>query len=171
MLPKQKAPTVIRDADDLVVIHADRAVREESQRIISEQLTGMGLELKPSQTRITPTLGNEASEAGFDFLGLTMRPYPVRKTRLGFKTIITPSKKAMKRHWLRMREVIIHQKTAPQAHRIMELGPVRGGWSNDYSRVCSKKTYGKGDRTLLHQLRAWRKVRHPKQSRQGATAQ
>ena len=70
-----------------------------------------------------------------------------------------------------MREVIVHQKTAQQAHLIMELGPVIGGWSNYYSSVCSKKTYGKVDRTLLHQLRAWIKVRHPKQSRQGATAQ
>jgi len=169
--PKQKAPTVIRSADDLVVIHTDRAVIEECQRIIAEQLAGIGLELQPRKTRITHTLSREESEAGCDFLGFTIRQYPVRKARLGFKTIITPSKKAMQRHCLRMRAVITHQKTAQQAPLIMELGPVRGGWSNDYSRVCSKKTYGKGDRTLLQQLRAWRKVRHPKQSRHWATAQ
>jgi RNA-directed DNA polymerase len=169
--PKQKAPTVIRYADDLVVLHADRAVIEKCQRIISEQLTGMGLELKPSKTRITHTLNRAESEAGFDFLGFHIRQYPVRKTRLGFKTIITPSKQAIKRHCLRMREVIIHQKAAQQAHLIMALGPVIGGWSNYYSRVCSKKTYGKVDRTLLNQLRAWIKGRHPKQSRQWATAQ
>ena len=171
IFPRQKAPTVIRYADDLVVIHADRAVIEESQRIISEQLAERGLELKPSKTRITHTLRREESEAGFDFLGFTIRQYPVSKTRLGFKTIITPSKKAMKRHCLQMQAVIIRQETAQQAQLIMALGPVIGGWSNYSSRVCSKKTYGKGDHTLLHQLRAWIKVRHPKQPRQGATAQ
>src|SRR5207247_4749180 len=89
---KQKAPKVIRYADDLVVIHEDRAVIEKCQHIITEQLAEMGLELKPSKTRITHTLNSEEREAGFDFLGFTIRQYPVRKTRLGFKTIITPSK-------------------------------------------------------------------------------
>ncbi len=168
---KQKTPTVIRYADDLVVLHEDQAVIEKCQRLISEQLTGMGLALKPRKTRITHTLRREESEAGFDFLGFTMRQYPVRKTRLGFKTIITPSKKAIQRHCLQMREVIIHQKTAQQGHLIKELGPVIGGWSNYYSRVCSKRTYSKVDHTLCNQLRAWITIRHPKQSRQWATAQ
>jgi RNA-directed DNA polymerase len=167
---KQKAPKVIRYADDLVVIHEDRAVIEKCQHSITEQLAKKGLELKPSKTRITHTLNSEAGEAGFDFLGFTIRQYPVRKTRLGFKTIITPSKKAIKRHGLQMREVIIHHKTAQQAHLIMALGPVIGGWSHYYSRVCSTRTYSKVDRTLFHQLRAWIKGRHPKQSRQWATA-
>ena len=166
---KQKAPAVIRYADDLVVIHEDRAVLEKCQESISEQLKGMGLELKPSKTRITHTLRNEG-EAGFDFLGFNVRQYPARQTKLGFKTIIKPSKNAVKRHGLRMGEVIAHQKMADQAQLINELGPVIGGWSNDYSRVCSKKTYSTVDRTLLNQLRAWIKSRHPKQSRQGATA-
>ena len=125
-----KVPAVIRYADDLVVIHEDRAVIEKCQGIISEQLSGMGLEWKPSKTRITHTLRRDEGEAGFDFLGFTMRPYPANKTKLGFKTIIKPSKKAMKRHCRRMGEVIAHQKMATQAHLLMELGPVIGGWSN-----------------------------------------
>ncbi len=166
-----KVPAVIRYADDLVVIHEDRAVIEKCQGIISEQLTGMGLELKPSKTRITHTLRKEEGETGFDFLGFTIRQYPVSKTKLGFKTIITPSKKAIKRHCRRMGEVIAQQKMATQAHLIRELGPVIGGWSHYYAKVCSKRTYSTVDRTLLHQLRAWIQVRHPKKSRQWATAQ
>jgi RNA-directed DNA polymerase len=167
----KKVPAMTRYADDLVVIHEDRAVIEKCQGIIAEQLTGMGLALQPSKTRITHTLSRDEGEAGFDFLGFNIRQYPAKKTRLGFKTIIKPSKKAMKQHCLRMKEVIAHQKRAKQAQLIKELGPVIGGWSNYYSRVCSKRTYSKVDRTLLHQLRAWIKVKHPKKSRQWATAQ
>jgi RNA-directed DNA polymerase len=171
-LPRRmKAPAVIRYADDLVVIHEDQAVIDKCQDIISEQLTGMGLALKPSKTRIAHTLRKDEGEAGFDFLGFTIRQYPASKTKLGFKTIITPSKKAMKRHCRRMGEVIAQQQMATQAHLITELGPVIGGWSNYYAKVCSKRTYSKGDRTLLHQLRAWIQGRPPKKSRQWATAQ
>ena len=166
-----KVPAVMRYADDLVVIHEDRAVIEKCQSIIAEQLTGMGLELKPSTTRITHTLRKDEGEAGCDFLGFPMRQYPANKTKLGFKTIITPSKKAMKRHCRRMGEVIAQQTMAHQAQLIMERGPVIGGWSNYYARVCSKRTYSTVDRTLLHQLRAWVQVRHPKKSRQWAMAQ
>jgi|GEM_PF-3810289 len=138
---------------------------------MAAQLTGMGLAWKPRQTRSTPTLSREESEAGFDVRGLTMRHDPVSKTRLGCTPIITPSKHAMQRQGLRMRKVIVHQQTAQPAHLLMERGPVRGGWRNDSSRGWSKRTYGQGDRTLLQQRRAWRKVRPPQQARPWATAQ
>ncbi len=80
--------------------------------------------MEPRKTRLTHTLSRAESEAEFAFLGFPLRPYPVSKTKLGFNTIITPSKKAMKRHCLRMSAVIIHQKTAQQAPLIMALGPV-----------------------------------------------
>jgi RNA-directed DNA polymerase len=162
---------VIRYADDLVVIHEDRAVIEQCQGIISAQLTGRGLELQPSKTRITHTLRREEGETGFDVLGFPIRQYPASRTKLGFKTIIKPSTKAMKRHCRRMGEVITQQKMATQAHLMRALGPVIGGWSHDDAKVCSKRTYSTVDRTLLNQLRAWIQVRHPKKSRQWATAQ
>lgn len=87
------------------------------------------------------------------------------------KTIITPSKQAMTKHGRRMGVVIAHQKRANHAQWIMELGPVIGGWRHDYAQVWSKRTYSTIDRTLLHPLRAWVPVRHPKQARQWATAQ
>ena len=169
--PRRRAtPVVIRYADELVVIHDNRAVIETCQKLIAEHLAGMGLELKPSKTRITHTLDTSEGPPGFDFLGCTIRQYRTRTTRLGFQTIITPSKQAIKKHCQQMGEVIARQKRAPQAQLILALGPVIGGWSNYYARVWSKQTYNKGDHTLLHQIRAWIKVRHPRQSRRGATA-
>ena len=49
-------PQVIRYADDFVVLHPDLTIIERAQQIASDWLAGMGLELKPSKTRITHTL-------------------------------------------------------------------------------------------------------------------
>jgi len=66
-------------------------------------LAGMGLELKPSKTRITHTLHPDAGQVGVDFLGFHVQQVPVGKTHtgtnghgtpLGFKTISTPRKDA-----------------------------------------------------------------------------
>jgi RNA-directed DNA polymerase len=74
-------PRVIRYADDFVVLHENRAVIEECQRLISEWLKPMGLELKPSKTRITHTLQAQDGPPGFDFLGFTIRLFPCGKGR------------------------------------------------------------------------------------------
>ncbi len=66
---KKNSVALVRYADDFVVIHQDRAVVEHCQTIISEWLKDMGLELKPSKTRITHTLHADEGQAGFDFLG------------------------------------------------------------------------------------------------------
>ena len=82
--PRRRAtPVVIRYAEDLVVIHEDRAVIETCQQLIAEHLAGMGLELKPRKTRITHTLDTSEGPPGCDFLGFTIRQYRTRTTRLG----------------------------------------------------------------------------------------
>ena len=63
-------PQVVRYADDFVILHHDLAVIERCQQIATEWLAGLGLELKPSKTRITHTLREHAGNLGFDFLGL-----------------------------------------------------------------------------------------------------
>jgi len=63
-------PIVIRYADDFVILHEDRGVIETAQQVTADWLTGLGLELKPSKTRITHTLTRtEEGNVGFDFLG------------------------------------------------------------------------------------------------------
>src|SRR6266487_6251740 len=108
-------PTVVRYADDLVVLHSDKAVIEQVQQLVSAWLAGMGLALKPSKTRISHTLTPCENHLGVDFLGFRIQQFPVGKTdsgkgrdgqRLGFKTIITPSETAMKRHQEALKEQI-----------------------------------------------------------------
>lgn len=72
--PRQRhTPAGKRYADDLVVLHPDRQGIEQCQGLLSEELKGMGLELKPSKTRIAHTLSGNGGAVGFDFLGCHIR--------------------------------------------------------------------------------------------------
>jgi hypothetical protein len=75
--------------------------------MIEEWLSEIGLELKPSKTRLAHTLDkHEDEESGFNFLGFKIRQYLVGKYQsgrikaglLGYKTIITPTKESQKTH-------------------------------------------------------------------------
>lgn len=73
----RKSLSLIRYADDFVVIHENILVVQRCQEIISEWLKDMGLELKPSKTRLTHTLNKYRSEEpGFNFLGFNIRQFP-----------------------------------------------------------------------------------------------
>jgi RNA-directed DNA polymerase len=168
------AAALVRYADDLVVLHEMEEVVRESQGAIAEWLRGMGLELKPSKTRIGHTLLEVGGQAGFDFLGFTVRQFPAGKTRtrrngqgqpLGFVTLIKPSKKAIRRHVDRMRELIADHDTAPQATLICHLSPVIRGWANYYSTEVSKKVFHTLDHVLTKMLIAWACRRHPHKPR------
>src|SRR5947209_13415573 len=67
------SPTVIRYADDFVVLDEDLSIIQQAQEIISAWLKDMGLELKPSKTSITHTLQRYQGKVRFDFLGWTVR--------------------------------------------------------------------------------------------------
>lgn len=99
---KRDSVQLIRYADDFVILHKDITVVQRCQQTIAEWLEGMGLELKPSKTRLTHTLNQyEQEKPGFDFLGFTVQQFPVGKyhSKQGFKTIITPSKQKQKVHY------------------------------------------------------------------------
>ena len=102
---KVKSLTFIRYADDFLLIHHDLNVVQRCRELISEWLKDMGLELKPSKTRIAHTLIPEQSEdgkAGLDFLGYHIQQYrvgkykssihPSTKEKLGFRTRVSARK-------------------------------------------------------------------------------
>jgi RNA-directed DNA polymerase len=166
-------PTVVRYADDFVVLHADTGAIEQVQRLAQNWLAEMGLTLKPSKTHITHTLDASEDQAGFDFLGFHMQQFPVGKTHsgkshdgrlLGFKTIIPPSTNAVKRHQQAIKERIKRDQALPQAVLIKHLNPLIGGWANYYASVCAKRCYGQMDSYLFQQLWHWSKRRHPTKS-------
>lgn len=170
-LKKKNPVKIIRYADDFVVLHPELEVIHEAKAKIEAWLQPVGLELKPEKTRICHTL-NKISDSekevpsGFDFLGFNIRQYPVGKHKsgktggpkselLGYKTLIKPSKKAIKEHHAALKTVIKTHKTAPQAALIGRLNPIIKGWANYYSGVASKETFSSEDNKLWLMLRAW----------------
>jgi RNA-directed DNA polymerase len=128
----------------------------------------MGLELKPSKTKLTHTLIEIEGNVGFEFLGFHVQQHKVgnyqsanssQGTPLGFKTLITPSKAKVKTHLAKIAVVIDTHKTAPQASLISKLNPIIRGWSNYYSTVVSKETFNKVDMLTWQKLRAWARTR------------
>jgi RNA-directed DNA polymerase len=161
---KRISISLIRYADDFVILHKDLTVVQRCQMIISDWLKGMGLELKSSKTRLTHTLNNhENEEPGFNFLGFNIRQFKMGKyhSKQGFKTIITPSKDKQRIHYERVAKTIDEYKQAPQAALISRLNPIIKGWSNYYSTVVSKKAYSTLDNLVYLKLEAWAKRRHP----------
>ncbi|HAX78770.1 MAG TPA: group II intron reverse transcriptase/maturase [Cyanobacteria bacterium UBA11372] len=167
---KRDSISIIRYADDFVILHKDLTVVQGCREIISEWLLDMGLELKPSKTRLTHTLyEHENQKPGFDFLGFHVQQFPVGKytsgkdtkgKSLGFKTIITPSKEKCKLHYDDIKEVVTTQKGTSQKRLIEKLNPIILGWANYYSTVCSSKAFSKMDAQIYTLLESWGKHRH-----------
>ncbi len=171
---KVKSLTFIRYADDFLLIYHDLNVVQRCRELISEWLNGMGLELKPSKTRIAHTLYPEKSEdgqAGFDFLGYHIQQFPAgkykssihpsTKEKLGFRTLITPSKTACKKHQKSIKDVFRKHKYSRQAYLIKELNPIIRGWANYYSFSDAQTTgiLSKQDNLVFQKLRAWSRHR------------
>jgi len=161
------SPKLIRYADDFVILHEDITVVQGCREIISEWLKDMGLELKPSKTRLVHTLNKyEGQEPGFDFLGFHIQQYKMGKyqSSRGFKTFITPSQEKIKVHYEQIAEVFEAHKAAPQEVLITRLNPLIRGWAKYYSTVVSKETYTKLDYLMYQKIKRWGKRRHPHKS-------
>lgn len=170
----QDALSLIRYADDFVILHEKLEVIEDCQKIIEEWLMDIGLELKPSKTHISHTLKEINGNLGFDFLGFNIRQYPIgscqtgkntKGINLGFKTIIKPSKEKVKIHLKKIGDVIRSHKAAPQEALISKLNPIIRGWSNYYSTVCSKEIFSYCDHITYQLLKRWTERRHPSKSK------
>jgi RNA-directed DNA polymerase len=163
--------TCIRYADDFVVLNESLAVIKRCEELIKDWLKGIGLELKPEKTRIAHTLYPHLSEdgkPGFDFLGHHIQQIKVGKYRdnknsqgkkLGFITLITPSKKAIEAHKHEMKSIITKHRSRSQAELIKDLNPVIRGWTS-YYRVSDAGTTGdfsRLDRITYLRLRRWAK--------------
>ena len=170
----EQSVSLIRYADDFVILHKDLDIVLKCKEIIENWLIDIGLELKSSKTKISHTLNEYNGNVGFDFLGFTVQQFHVgkhhsgknsQKKLLGFKTIIKPSKQKIRQHIKKLGEVIKEHKSAPQAALIKKLNPIIKGWSNYYSSVCSKEEFSYCDNILYQQLKRWAERRHPNKSK------
>ena len=96
------ALSIIRYADDFIIIHEDKEIILKAKVFIEEWLKKIGLEINTSKTRIVHTLNSvEGQKPGFNFLGDTVRQFSNNQSQKGCKTLIKPSKESQKRHTTR----------------------------------------------------------------------
>jgi RNA-directed DNA polymerase len=171
---KLKSISLIRYADNFVVLHEQIDIIHRCRTAIEEWLKEIGLELKPSKTRVAHTLDKyEKEESGFNFLGFNIRQYPVgkyqsgrnKKGLLGYKTIITPTKESQKTHYRKVAEVINKSRGLDQVTLIKILNPIIRGWCNYYSTVVSKKVFKKIWHLTVFKLLKWGIHRHRNKGR------
>jgi RNA-directed DNA polymerase len=138
---KRQTIFLIRYADDFVIFHESLDVIKKAKEIVSEWLSELDLELKPSKTRISHTLMSYSGEKpGLNFLGFHIFQYKAGKYNsgkfrgnlLGFRTTIRPSKEAIKRHYAKVAKVIERNKGVSQENLIKILNPIISGWCNYY---------------------------------------
>lgn len=162
---KRKQLSLVRYADDFVILDKDLEIIQKSKHLLSEWLKPLSLELKESKTRIVHSFNSfENQQPGFDFLGFTIRQFPVSKYgrgRLGnpFRTFIKPSRNSIKRHLLSL-------KTSLKEHRdtgsmVRKLSPIIRGWCNYYRSVSSSATFTGCEKIFMEYLFSWAKKKHP----------
>jgi|GEM_PF-1304582 len=151
-------PSVIRYADDVIIIHRDHEILKQCIALADEFLGPLGLNLNPKKTQI------RSVKDGVDFLGYTIRQFPKdpgqKKSRNGFVTLIAPSKASIKRHYRYMAAIIDRHNAKSQEDLILALNPVITGWANAYSDVNASKAFNKLDHDLHQKLRRWTRRRH-----------
>ena len=166
--------SLIRYADDFVLIHKDLNVVKYGRKLIIDFLKTMGLKLNEEKTKIVHSLNeHEGIAPGFDFLGFNVRQFKVGKCQsgkngvgklLGFKTIIKPAKKSIRTHYHRIAQIIDSHKSTNQEALVGKLSPIIRGWANYYKTKCSKDTFKLLNGLVFRKLWGWAKRRHTNKS-------
>jgi RNA-directed DNA polymerase len=168
--------TFVRYADEFVLMYPDKDVLEKLKEVTQKFLEPIGLQLNPTKTRMVHTLEvtNEKSP-GFTFLGfdIVQKPkwirmraaFTKRKSNQQFITLITPSKEGIKRHKLKIREIIQSSRGISQERLIHKLNPIIRGWALSKRSQISSNTFQELDSYLFLHLWKWARKRHPKMSK------
>lgn len=160
----QQSLSVIFYADDFVVIHESEEIIFKAKNLIEKWLKAIGLELKPSKTRISHTLNG--TQPGFNFLGFFIRHYPGKQNRKRYKLLIKPSQDSRKQHTLEIKHKIKKMLGLTQEAVIQTLNPIIRGWSQYYSSAVSSKTFNRLNYLMYRKLWRWAVYRHPNKGKQ-----
>ncbi|AKF10663.1 Retron-type RNA-directed DNA polymerase [Sandaracinus amylolyticus] len=167
---RKSAPlgTLVRYADDFVVMCTTKRECEEAERRIRVILGRLGLELHPDKTRRVELYDGKQ---GFDFLGhhLHKRMSGALWERKGRRLYFLhrwPSARAMKRVRQRVKELTPRRRCHADLREVIaDLNPVLRGWGNYFRTGNAAKKFNQLDSYVwrrLRDLRVERKGRHLK---------
>ncbi|HJS95613.1 MAG TPA: group II intron reverse transcriptase/maturase [Solirubrobacteraceae bacterium] len=163
--------TLVRYADDWVVLCSTEGEAREALRVAGEILGGLGLELHPDKTRIVDL--REGRE-GFDFLGCHFRArVSGRLLECGIRRYYLhrwPSQRAMKRIRTRIRALTDRRRCAGVKdirEVIAVLNPVLRGWGNYFRSGNAATKFIQIDRHVAWRLKRLMKSRKGRNLRAG----
>jgi len=163
---RKSSLSLIRYADDFVVLHEDLEVVISCRRYIEEWMSRLGLQLKESKTRVSHTLKKVDKQTGFDFLGFNIRQYPIGKRRirktklaLAFRTWIKPTRSKVHGHLRVIKEIFRNIKQTEIL--IAQLNPKIIGWARYYHKVVSYSIFNWCNSRLYSFTRNWMRKKHP----------
>ncbi|WP_438008563.1 group II intron reverse transcriptase/maturase [Sorangium sp. So ce321] len=155
--------TLVRYADDFVVMCATRSACEQAERRVREVLARLGLELHPDKTRrVDLSLGKE----GFDFLGCHLRkrmsgPIWEQSRRRVYFLQRWPSQRSMNRVRQRVKELTGRARNGVKDVRVLirALNPVLRGWGNYFRTGNATSKFNQIDSYVWRRLRDFLKKR------------
>jgi group II intron reverse transcriptase/maturase len=160
--------TLVRYADDFVVISRTRSECEQAEARIRVILGRLGLELHPAKTRQVELLDGKG---GFDFLGCQLRkrmsgPIWERTERRLYFLQRQPSQRSMQRIRQRIKELTPRSRCHADLREVIgDLNPVLRGWGQYFRTGNAAKRFIQLDTYVwqrLRNLRAARKGRNLK---------
>ncbi|HEX6570409.1 MAG TPA: group II intron reverse transcriptase/maturase [Steroidobacteraceae bacterium] len=162
--------TLVRYADDFVVMCDTKAQVEEARRRVTHVLTRLGLELHPEKTRLVDlSRGRE----GFDFLGCHLRkrmsgPLWERTHRRVYFLQRWPSQRAMRRVRTRVRELTPRARCHEDVRTVIaDVNRVLRGWGQYFRTGNATVKFIQVDRYVEERLRALRRSRAGRSLRPG----
>jgi len=155
--------TLVRYADDFVVMCDTRAAVEEARRRVGLILAHLGLELQEQKTR---TVDLSAGHEGFEFLGCHLRkrlsgPIWERSRRRVYFLHRWPSQRAMKRVRARVRELTPRRRCHEDLRGVIaSLNPVLRGWGQYFRTGNAARQFQQLDQYVTARLRDLLYKRH-----------
>jgi RNA-directed DNA polymerase len=142
-------PVLVRYCDDFVVCCHTRQQAGQVKAQLAEWLAPRGLAFNDEKTKIV------SLEAGYDFLGFSIRRY-----RNG-KLLIKPSKAAVRRVKRKLAEQMRRLRGHNASAVLAAICPITRGWASYYRSVVSKKTFTSVDDYLWKLTYKWACRSHP----------
>ena len=154
-----KYGTLVRYADDFVVMCDTKAQVEGAEARVRRVLAWLGLELHPEKTRRVEL---SRGEHGFDFLGCHLRKrmsgpiWEKRRERVYFLQR-EPSARSLKRVRQRVKELTGSERNGVKDVRVLlgDLNPVLRGWGNYFRTGNAAKRFNQVDSYVWRRLRSF----------------
>ena len=141
------SPTVIRYADDFIVLCHSRQEALEVKARLASWLAPRGLAFNEDKTRVV------FLDEGFDFLGFNVRRYRGRP-------LIKPSKAAVRRIRERLRTELRSLRGTNAQVVVRRLNPIIRGWAAYYRTQVSSETFDVLDHYLWGLTYKWARFSH-----------